>query len=69
MKAYGQCASGEHGVRGFCIVQHLVQRPASVVAASQVLALEVAGFRAALYVGSWSQWITDPSRPVATGRE
>jgi thiosulfate/3-mercaptopyruvate sulfurtransferase len=40
-----------------------------VVAASQVLALEVAGFRAALYVGSWSQWITDPSRPVATGRE
>jgi thiosulfate/3-mercaptopyruvate sulfurtransferase len=39
------------------------------VAASQVLALEVAGFRAALYVGSWSQWITDPSRPVATGRE
>jgi thiosulfate/3-mercaptopyruvate sulfurtransferase len=32
-----------------------------------VLALELAGFPAALYVGSWSEWITDPARPVATG--
>jgi thiosulfate/3-mercaptopyruvate sulfurtransferase len=38
-----------------------------VVAASELLALEVAGHDAALYVGSWSDWITDPSRPVATG--
>lgn len=35
-----------------------------VVAAQEVLALELAGYRAALYVGSWSGWITDPRRPV-----
>jgi len=40
-----------------------------VAAAQEVLALAVAGIPAALYVGSWSNWIADPSRPVATGRE
>jgi thiosulfate/3-mercaptopyruvate sulfurtransferase len=40
-----------------------------VSAAHQVLALELAGYPSALYAGSWSEWITDPSRPVARGPE
>jgi thiosulfate/3-mercaptopyruvate sulfurtransferase len=38
-----------------------------VTAAHEVLALSLAGVRAALYVGSWSGWTADPARPVATG--
>ncbi|MET7288735.1 sulfurtransferase [Streptomyces sp. NPDC005573] len=40
-----------------------------VSAAHEVLALAVAGIPAALYVGSWSEWSSDPSRPVATGAD
>jgi thiosulfate/3-mercaptopyruvate sulfurtransferase len=37
-------------------------------AAHDLLALELAGIRGArLYEGSWSDWSSDPSRPVATG--
>ena len=36
-----------------------------VTAAHEILALELAGIPAALYAGSWSEWITDRSRPVA----
>jgi thiosulfate/3-mercaptopyruvate sulfurtransferase len=38
-----------------------------VTAAHEVLALALAGVPASLYVGSWSGWIADPGRPVATG--
>ena len=38
-----------------------------VTAAHEILALTLAGVPAALYVGSWSNWVTDPARPVATG--
>ena len=39
-----------------------------VTACHNLLALEIAGFAGArLYAGSWSEWIRDPSRPVARG--
>jgi thiosulfate/3-mercaptopyruvate sulfurtransferase len=40
-----------------------------VTAAQEVLALELAGLPAALYVGSWSGWSADPGRPIATGAD
>ena len=38
-----------------------------VTAAHDLLAMAVAGIEGALYPGSWSEWVADPSRPVATG--
>jgi thiosulfate/3-mercaptopyruvate sulfurtransferase len=38
-----------------------------VTAAHEVLALSIAGIPAALYIGSWSNWVADPARPIATG--
>ena len=39
-----------------------------VTACHTILAMEHAGLKGAkLYAGSWSEWITDPKRPIATG--
>jgi len=39
-----------------------------VTACHNLLAMEIAGLPGAkLYPGSWSEWIADPSRPIATG--
>jgi len=37
-----------------------------VTAAHDLLALEIIGIEAALYPGSWSGWIADPTRPVTS---
>ncbi|MGW4567023.1 sulfurtransferase [Streptomyces sp. NPDC004561] len=58
-KALGVSTDAEVGV--YC--------GSGVSGAHEVLALAVAGIPAALYVGSWSEWSSDPSRPVAVGAD
>jgi thiosulfate/3-mercaptopyruvate sulfurtransferase len=48
--------------------QVLLNCGSGVTACANLLAMEHAGLRGArIYAGSWSGWISDPSRPIATG--
>jgi len=48
----------------------IMQCGSGVTACHNLLALEVAGLPgAALYPGSWSEWVGDPARPVAKGAD
>lgn len=54
---------GNHDVTG---VVH--QCGSGVSALPNLIAMEIAGYApAALFAGSWSEWCSDPSRPVETG--
>ncbi|HRO29499.1 MULTISPECIES: sulfurtransferase [Micrococcaceae] len=52
-------ADRDHPVGAYC--------GSGVNAAHEVAALNIAGYRAALFPGSWSAWSNTPGRPVATG--
>lgn len=49
--------------------QAVVYCGSGVTSCHHLIALEIAGLPPAkLYLGSWSEWIRDPNRPVATGK-
>lgn len=62
--------------RLLAVLGHAAARPwaamcgSGVTACHLALAAEIAGIaRPRVYVGSWSEWIRDPDRPVGTGAE
>jgi thiosulfate/3-mercaptopyruvate sulfurtransferase len=57
----GQANSLERPVAAYC--------GSGVNAAQVVLAGALAGIETTLYVGSWSEWVADPTRPIAVGAE
>jgi len=55
-------------LQGRAPAQVTVQCGSGVTACHDLLALHLAGLDgAALFPGSWSQWVADPARPVAVG--
>jgi thiosulfate/3-mercaptopyruvate sulfurtransferase len=59
MRMFEQYSGGDIGV--YC--------GSGVTAAVAVAALAAIGVDAALYPGSWSEWISDPSHAIARGQE
>ncbi len=59
-RLYAEAGGGEDAVL-YC--------GSGITAAHSLLALESAGLTAAIYPGSWSDWIRDANHPVATGSE
>ena len=55
------------GINGACEVG--VYCGAGMSAAHTVLALAAIGVSASMYPGSWSAWVSDPTRPVVTGAD
>lgn len=58
-EGFGEVTAHAGGVGVYC--------GSGVTAAYGVLQLMRLGIDAALYPGSWSEWVADPARPVATG--
>jgi thiosulfate/3-mercaptopyruvate sulfurtransferase len=54
---------------GAVTAEPVVYCGSGVNACHHLLALHVAGLRGALYAGSWSEWSSDPTLPVATGSD
>lgn len=63
-------AEFEQLLAGRTPAQMVAQCGSGVTACHHLLAMHIAGLSGArLYAGSWSEWIADPSRPVARGAE
>lgn len=58
---FGKLGAGRTPVTVYC--------GSGVTATHQIAALAIAGYDAALYPGSWSEWSSDPQRPVAIGTD